>query len=173
VAKCVRILPVSYQNIFFFDFIFLLAFINSTRGFHCGNSIYVYSVLGTSSPIYYVFLTPCLPSPFSNSIWWVSLSYLHIHNIYIYKILWSFLPLNTLSFSPRLSLTPPQDSSLFTFISHYYYHHHHHHFGSRFHVWAKPCDIWLFELDLSRSTWWFPLSKHPLKLMAKKYSVRE
>jgi hypothetical protein len=45
-------------NYYFFFFSFLLAYINSTREFHCNNSIDVYNVLLINSPLYCIHLTP-------------------------------------------------------------------------------------------------------------------
>jgi hypothetical protein len=48
----------------------------------------------------------------------------------------------------------------FRFLQHTFYiqfHYHHHHFRCRFCIRARA--IWLFELSLSHSIWWFPF--HP------------
>jgi hypothetical protein len=101
--------------------------------FHCGNSIHAFSVLWTSSlpPLY-----SHLPHSFSNSIWWVSLCYLHVYvytcvHIHKYSKLLFSSPLSILSFSHP-------SPSPFTFISHCY---HHHHFRPKFHKWARACNI--------------------------------
>jgi hypothetical protein len=76
-----------------FYFIFELEYINNMRGFHCDNSIHVDSVTSTSSSLPLFFYLPLSPSPFSNSVWGVSLCCLHMY-ILIY-----FDPLHFLSFT--------------------------------------------------------------------------
>jgi hypothetical protein len=77
-------------------------------------------------------------------------------NIYMWYILISF-PLRILSFPLPTSIVPLRLS--------YYSHLHsisiiiiinyHHPSKSRFHKWTRACDIWLFELGLSHSIWYF------------------
>jgi hypothetical protein len=76
---CYQLLPLSGREGFLFVYIFFLVFINRTRGFHCDNSIDVYSVLWTSShPLLYSSNLPPSPHSFLNSAWWVSLCYLYV-----------------------------------------------------------------------------------------------
>jgi hypothetical protein len=96
-----------------FNIIFELVYINNMREFHCDNSILVYSVLWTSLP------PPLLYLPFSNSIWWVSLCYLHV---YIWRALQSSSPIRISSFPLLPPLILPDFT--FTFMSYYLHHHH-------------------------------------------------
>jgi hypothetical protein len=66
------------------------------RGFHCANSIHVYSVSLTSSPTPLILHSPSLRSSFSNCVWWVWLCCVHM---YICSTIWSSLPLRILLFA--------------------------------------------------------------------------
>jgi hypothetical protein len=88
------------------------------------------SILPSSSPLFYTVF-----SGFHYSV------FTHTRSIF-----WSF------SFPIPSLLIPPSSCPRFTLMPHC--HHHHHHLRSRFHKWARPWNIWLFELGLLHSTWW-------------------
>jgi hypothetical protein len=55
-------------------------------------------------PLYYILLVPLFASPFSNTVWWVSLCYVHIHMyIYIKHFHLNFMFKSSFKFTEKLS----------------------------------------------------------------------
>jgi hypothetical protein len=52
-------------------FVFEPAYINNTRGFHCGNSDMCTVYFEQVPPLHYISAFPSVLSSFSNSVWWI------------------------------------------------------------------------------------------------------
>jgi hypothetical protein len=121
---------------FFSGYMFLLVYINSTRGFYCGNSMDAHSVIGGT----HYAVSIC-----------ISISmYVHTY-VYICIYLMYFNP-----FHPQYPFIFPSPFLLIllqcpplTLMSHYYHCKHHHHFSYGVHIWAKTCDTCLSESIIS------------------------
>jgi hypothetical protein len=120
---------------------FKISCINNTRGFHCGNSIHVYS-----APWYHLhyILIPLsiIAPPFQIVFGWFHCAvFICMYENYFHSLY------HSVSFPFTL---PPscwflQDTPRYTFMSHYcHYHHHHRSLSSRFHKWVRTRDKWLW-----------------------------